>query len=34
LYVRHQSLWLDLRLILLSFWITLHGTWEVRGTKF
>jgi len=34
LYVRRQSFWLDMRLILLSFWITLHGTWEVRGSKF
>ena len=33
-YVRRQSFWLDLRLILLSFWITLRGTWEVRGRKF
>ena len=34
LYVRRQSFWLDVRLILLSFWITLRGTWEVRGRKF
>ena len=34
LYVRRQSFWLDMRLILLSFWITLRGTWEVRGRKF
>jgi len=34
LYVRRQSFWLDARLILLSFWITLRGTWEVRGRKF
>src|SRR5262249_10323505 len=34
LYLRVQSLWLDLRLILLSFWITFRGTWEVRGRKF
>lgn len=34
LYLRVQSLWLDLRLILLSFWITIRGTWEVRGKKF
>ena len=34
LYVRRQSFWLDVRLILLSFWITLRGTWEVRGKKF
>lgn len=34
LYVRRQAFWLDVRLILLSFWITLRGTWEVRGRKF
>jgi lipopolysaccharide/colanic/teichoic acid biosynthesis glycosyltransferase/glycosyltransferase involved in cell wall biosynthesis len=34
LYVRRQSLWLDVRLIALSFWITFRGTWEVRGKKF
>jgi lipopolysaccharide/colanic/teichoic acid biosynthesis glycosyltransferase len=33
-YIRRQSFWLDLRLILLSFWITFRGTWEVRGRKF
>jgi lipopolysaccharide/colanic/teichoic acid biosynthesis glycosyltransferase/glycosyltransferase involved in cell wall biosynthesis len=34
LYVRRQSFWLDVRLILLSFWITFRGSWEVRGQKF
>jgi lipopolysaccharide/colanic/teichoic acid biosynthesis glycosyltransferase/glycosyltransferase involved in cell wall biosynthesis len=34
LYVRRQSLWLDVRLIFLSFWITARGSWEVRGKKF
>ncbi len=34
LYARRQSFWLDLRLILLSFWITMRGTWERRGPKF
>jgi len=34
LYVRRRTFWLDVRLILLSFWITLRGTWEVRGKKF
>lgn len=34
LYVRRQSLWLDLRLILLSFWISFLGTWESRGRKY
>jgi lipopolysaccharide/colanic/teichoic acid biosynthesis glycosyltransferase len=33
LYIRRQSFWLDLRLVLLSFWITAHGTWERRGRK-
>lgn len=33
-YVRRQSFWLDVRLILLSFWITFRGNWEVRGEKF
>jgi lipopolysaccharide/colanic/teichoic acid biosynthesis glycosyltransferase len=34
LYVRRRSLVLDLRLILLSFWITLRGAWERREKKF
>jgi lipopolysaccharide/colanic/teichoic acid biosynthesis glycosyltransferase len=34
LYVRRQSMMLDLRLILLSFWITARGTWEARERKF
>ncbi len=34
LYVRRQSFWLDLRLVLLSFWITFRGTWEARDAKF
>jgi lipopolysaccharide/colanic/teichoic acid biosynthesis glycosyltransferase len=33
-YVRSQSLWLDLKLIALSFWITFRGKWEHRGKKF
>jgi lipopolysaccharide/colanic/teichoic acid biosynthesis glycosyltransferase len=33
-YVRRQSMWLDLRLILLSFWISFRGTWESRGRKY
>ena len=32
-YVRRQSFGLDLRLILLSFWITFRGSWERRGRK-
>jgi lipopolysaccharide/colanic/teichoic acid biosynthesis glycosyltransferase len=34
LYVRRQSFWLDLRLVALSFWISLRGTWEERERKF
>jgi lipopolysaccharide/colanic/teichoic acid biosynthesis glycosyltransferase len=34
LYVERGSWTLDLRLILLSFWISLLGTWEVRGRKY
>jgi lipopolysaccharide/colanic/teichoic acid biosynthesis glycosyltransferase len=34
LYVRRQRFGLDVRLILLSFWITFRGKWEVRGPKF
>jgi lipopolysaccharide/colanic/teichoic acid biosynthesis glycosyltransferase len=34
IYVRRQSLWLDIKLILLSFWITFRGKWESRGSKF
>ena len=34
LYIKNQSLWLDLKLIALSFWITLRGKWEDRGRKF
>ena len=34
LYVRRQSMSLDLRLILLSFWISFRGTWESRGRKY
>jgi len=33
MYVRRHSFWLDVRLILLSFWITFRGTWEARGSK-
>jgi lipopolysaccharide/colanic/teichoic acid biosynthesis glycosyltransferase len=34
LYIRRQSMLLDVRLILLSFWITARGTWEAREKKF
>ena len=34
IYIRRRSFVLDLRLILLSFWITVRGTWEHRERKF
>ena len=34
IYVQNQSFRLDLKLIALSFWITLHGKWESRAKKF
>jgi len=33
LYIRRLSFWLDLRLILMSFWISFRGKWETRGKK-
>ena len=33
-YIRERSLWLDLKLIALSFWISFRGKWETRGHKF
>ena len=33
LYQRRAGFCLDLRLILLSFWITVRGRWEERGPK-
>ena len=33
LYIKKQTFWLDLRLVALSFWITLRGRWEARGRK-
>jgi lipopolysaccharide/colanic/teichoic acid biosynthesis glycosyltransferase len=33
IYVARQSFSLDVRLILLSFWITFRGKWESRGAK-
>jgi lipopolysaccharide/colanic/teichoic acid biosynthesis glycosyltransferase len=33
-YVNRGTFALDVRLILLSFWISVQGTWEVRGRKF
>ncbi len=34
LYVQRQGFWFDVRLILLSFWISARGRWEHRGDKF
>ena len=34
IYVKRRSWWLDVRLILISFWISVHGTWEARGRKY
>jgi lipopolysaccharide/colanic/teichoic acid biosynthesis glycosyltransferase len=34
LYIKRHSFWLDLRLIILSFYISFLGRWEVRGSKF
>lgn len=33
LYIHRRTMWLDVRLILLSFWISFLGTWESRGRK-
>lgn len=33
LYLRRAGLWLDMKLIVQSFWITLRGRWEHRGPK-
>lgn len=33
LYIEKQSFWLDLCLITLSFWISIRGKWETRGSK-
>ena len=32
-YLKRASFWLDLKLILLSFWITFRGRWEHRTEK-
>ncbi len=32
-YIRRQSIWLDLHLIALSFWISFRGKWETRSSK-
>lgn len=33
IYIRNQNLRLDLKLIILSFWVTLRGKWESRSRK-
>jgi lipopolysaccharide/colanic/teichoic acid biosynthesis glycosyltransferase len=33
LYIKKQTLWLDLKLIFLSYWITFRGRWESREKK-
>jgi len=33
LYIRRQSMWLDIRLIALSLWISVTGRWETRERK-
>jgi len=32
-YIRKQSIYLDLHLIALSFWISFRGKWETRSNK-
>lgn len=34
IYIKQQNLWLDVKLIILSFWIALRGRWESRTNKF
>jgi lipopolysaccharide/colanic/teichoic acid biosynthesis glycosyltransferase len=34
LYIRRRTFGLDMRLILLSFWISFRGTWESRDRKY
>jgi lipopolysaccharide/colanic/teichoic acid biosynthesis glycosyltransferase len=34
LYVRRRSFWLDLKLIAVSFWISVRATWESAGRKY
>ena len=33
LYIRRRDFWMDLRLIVLSFYISFLGRWEARGGK-
>lgn len=34
IYIQNQSLWLDIKLVALSVWISLRGKWEDRQRKF
>lgn len=34
LYLRRRSLWLDIKLIVASVWISLRGKWESKARKF
>jgi lipopolysaccharide/colanic/teichoic acid biosynthesis glycosyltransferase len=34
LYIKRRSFLLDLKLLMVSFWITMRGTWEARERKF
>lgn len=33
LYIKKRTLWLDVRLVVLSFWISFRGKWESRQSK-
>jgi hypothetical protein len=33
LYIKRQSFWLDVKLVLVSFFVTFTGKWEVRSKK-
>jgi lipopolysaccharide/colanic/teichoic acid biosynthesis glycosyltransferase len=33
LYIRKRSFWFDLKIIVLSYWITFRGKWESRDSK-
>ena len=32
-YSKRMSLWIDIKLLFLSVWVTLRGRWESRGEK-
>lgn len=33
-YVNNQNFWLDIKIIMFSFFITFMGKWEIRGERF